>query len=735
MRLIGLLLFCQALLSAAAPSPVNFYARRDTPVGNPDFLGANDHLTSLTIADFNGDRKPDLAVLSAVTNSLFILLNNGDGHFEVSSPINVGPVPQAVVAGDFDGDGNQDLAVISAEGTGILLGNGNGTFQPLANIRNAFGNALAVGDFNGDGILDLVAGDNQFGTLLLLIGNGNGTFQAGVELPSAGNPVSLAVADLNNDGRPDLIVATGSGDKIVTLLNKGHGTFTVAGATTVPGATALATADFNNDGNVDVACQTLADGSATVVVLLGQGNGELDAPVTITSGGNAPTYAAVAAGDLSGDGNADLVAIFQPSDEGQETLVLLGQGNGSFDPQVGYAMNGPSDVGIADFNGDGHPDIVTTNDAGSVASVLFGTGNGTFQSAPETVLSKFTADTRSTGVAAADLTGGGLTDFVAGETTGAQVLMAAGDNTYTIGQFINVANTGIALADVNGDGKPDMILTTGTANTGNTYSVEVFLGNGDGTFPAPLSSNTTDAQSNPVVGDFNNDGKPDLALLVGGEIGVMLGNGAGGFAAPTQLTYVGPDPISVAVGDFNNDGKLDVAVSTYPLTNFGPAAIYVLLGNGDGTFQAPTTLPLPSPNAGPIALAVADLNADGNLDIVCANNNLTYISVYLGHGDGTFANPTKVPSGFAPDTLAIADLNGDGIPDIAFVAFGSGDVGIVVGNGDGTFEPATYFGASSPSTFASGTLAQGGLPGLLVLGSPLLPSTPPSYSVLRNISK
>ena len=130
--------------------------------------------------------------------------------------------------GDFNGDGKQDLAVISLEGTGILLGKGDGTFQPLVNIRDAFGNALAVGDFNGDGNLDLVVGDNQFGTLDLLLGNGNGTFQPMVSLPPATNAVTLAVADLNGDGNVDLVVATGSDGEIVTILGNGNGSFRLA---------------------------------------------------------------------------------------------------------------------------------------------------------------------------------------------------------------------------------------------------------------------------------------------------------------------------------------------------------------------------------------------------------------------------------------------------------------------------------------------------------------------------
>ena len=239
MRPIWFLVLAQMLLSAATPPPISFSARRDTPVGSGNILGG-DAPSDLTIADFNGDGRPDVAVLSSSTNSLFVLMNQGNGSFRASKAINVGLVPGAVVAGDFNGDGKQDLAVVSLSGLGILLGNGDGTFQPLVNIRDAFGNALAVGDFNGDGNLDLVVGYTQSETLDLLLGNGNGTFQPIVSVPAASNAVALAVTDLNGDGNADLVVATGSEGEIVTILGNGNGTFDPPNVFSVPGATVLA---------------------------------------------------------------------------------------------------------------------------------------------------------------------------------------------------------------------------------------------------------------------------------------------------------------------------------------------------------------------------------------------------------------------------------------------------------------------------------------------------------------
>jgi len=612
-------------------------------------------------------------------------MNRGNGSFRAGKAINVGLVPAAVVAGDFNGDGN----------------------------------------------LDLVVGYTQSETLDLLLGKGNGTFQPIVSVPAASNAVALAVTDLNGDGNADLVVATGSDGEIVTILGNGNGTFGLPNVFSVPGATALAIGDFNGDGNMDVACATLVNGAAAAVLLLGEGNGQLGNPANIVSEGSPTGATAVAAGDFNGDGHLDLVAIHTALG-GDETLVLLGNGDGTFQKPKTYSMAGPVVLGTADFNGDQKTDIVTANSAGNVSllSVLLGKGNGTFQVAPETALTAFAAGATSVGIASADLNGDGLTDFVVAESTGAQVLLGAGNNQFTTGQFINAVANAIVLADVNGDGRPDLIMTT----SGN--SLAVFLGNGDGTFQSVLNSGSNGSQYAVAVGDFNGDGKLDLALIVnGGALGVMLGDGNGNFAAPAQLFAVGTDPDSIAVGDFNNDGKLDAAVANFGEAGFGPASISVLLGNGNGTFQPQTNLPLPA-NAGPWEVAVADLNGDGNLDIVSSNNNESYLSIYLGNGDGTFQQPTRVPCAFAPENIVILDFNGDGIPDIAFMSFGEGDSGVLAGKGDGTFAPAAFFGANVfPLQIAAGTLEQGGKPGLILVNNGFLQQPAVAYTVLRNTTK
>jgi len=132
----------------------------------------------------------------------------------------------------------------------------------------------------------------------------------------------------------------------------------------------------------------------------------------------------------------------------------------------------------------------------------------------------------------------------------------------------------------------------------------------------------------------------------------------------------------------------------------------------------------------------ADLNGDGNLDIVSSNNNESYLSVYLGNGDGSFKPHTRAACAFAPENIVIMDFNGDGIPDIAFMSFGEEDAGVMAGKGDGTFGPPVFFGANVfPLQIAAGTLEQGGKPGLVLVNNGFEERPPVAYTVLRNMSK
>ena len=320
----------------------------------------------------------------AGTYALTTTLTPASARFQ---PIPVGNVPDSVVAGDFNGDGHLDLAVANEidNTVSVLLGNGDGTFQPQVTYAvGARPDAIVAGDFTGDGRTDLaVANEGSLdsignpipgtGDVSVLLGNGDGTFQPQVTYAAGSNPTALVAGDFNRDGRTDLAVANYGSNDVSILLGNGDGTFQPQ-VTYAAGSnpTALVAGDFNRDGRTDLAVANY--GSNDVSILLGNGDGTFQPQVTYAVG-SLPH--AIVAGDFTGDGRTDLaVANFGSFD----VSILLGNGDGTFQPQVTYAVgDSPNAIVAGDFTGDGRTDLAVANFFSNDVSILLGNGDGTFQ--------------------------------------------------------------------------------------------------------------------------------------------------------------------------------------------------------------------------------------------------------------------------------------------------------------------------------------------------------------------
>jgi FG-GAP-like repeat/FG-GAP repeat len=386
---------------------------------------------------------------------------------------------------------------------------------------------------------------------------------------------------------------------------------------------------------------------------------------------NSKLTATVLATDVSKFNTAS-VTVFNPAPGGGTSNVVFFE---TTRPTSVVALATPSDfvtgegsasVATGDFNGDGKIDLVVANSGSNNVSVLLGNGDGTFQAAVD-----YNAGTAPDFVAVGDFNGDGKLDLAVANANSntVSIFLGSGDGTFQTPLTFDVGSEpeSVGVGDFNGDGKLDLAVVNTSASNG-MGSVSVLLGNGDGTFQAALNY---DAGVDPVsvaIGDFNGDDKLDLAVVnIGNSVSVLLSNGDGTFQ-PAVNYDAGPVPISAAAGDFNGDGKLDLAVANLAQGNTGSGSVIVLLGNGDGTFQPAVTYTAGS-NTDSAAVEVGDFNGDGELDLVVASfgtNLSNNISLLLGNGDGTFQAAVNygVGSNFS---VVPADFNGDGRLDLAVV--------------------------------------------------------------------
>ena len=751
----------------AFPHPTTFLL-------NNDVSGSVSDVQVAAVGDFTGDGKLDVVSWENGGGifELDVALGNGDGTFQPVLVQNTFPNGQqniyAIAVGDFNGDHMLDVAVWGIYAPGntsevtIFLGNGNGTFTmggtyaaPNSTDFNPGSNSLFVADFNGDGKLDLAA-LTPYNGVFIFIGNGDGTFKTAVGYSTVdpnhtnqSTAYGMAVGDLNGDGKMDIAVTESAG--MAVLLNNGNGTFGTAtyydsGLAPFEGEMGIAIGDVNNDKKNDI---VITDYYGRILLYLNQGSGKFAVKGVVATLARPSWLVTIA--DINGDKKPDLIV----TDEYGEIFTFYGKGTGLFTAgpvyplQVGDAQ--PTTVILADFNGDGALDLFKAGDQYQSGLVMLGRGDGTFQS---NQAYGWGNTSYGQNLVTADFNGDGFPDvaFSYARYNGQPaigVMLGSSHGALAAPTYATVGSTSclynlpewVAAGDVNGDGKADLVATLTNYNVAGCANneVAVLTGLGTGKFNKPvLYSTGATAQSYEVfLADVNGDGKLDIITSnADGTISVLLNKGKGTFGPAvitTSLVGLGnPYGNSLTVADFNGDGKADIAVANYGWNSSNGNGVFVLLGNGDGTFKAPITV-----TAAPVynytyTLAAGDFNKDGKMDLLVtlmgqcpadAHGSAAY-AFLQGHGDGTFtAGPMNCIGGNYPMYPVVADLNGNGKLD-AFIPLLQSETNIALGpallegNGNGTFNRIGkfYVGDMSPGAVVADFNGDG-MPDIAVLNS------------------
>jgi hypothetical protein len=646
--------------------------------------------TALAIADYNGDGRLDLAVADEDDDTVSVLVNQGGRKFAHPLSLDIGQAADFLGAAPLGG--GRSSFVLFAAGLGstrvvILRLDSNGDLLERETVALATQpTSLVLGDFDRDGIVDIAFATSSSDSIDVQIGTGDGQFVATDANDAAPLPQAAPIViDWNRDGVPDVFDLDEQGDLLSRLGQPGSpGQYE---STQIIGQSLGVT--FSDIAMVKTANEPVLaalEQGQPVIWLFSHavGPGDLIAARSISVQG-AGFLVSMLAGDLDNDGRVDLVLV----DRGNDQLIRLYQApDGSFIEEgpalhVGYA---PSEVAIASLNKSGWPDLLVSNTYSGDISIFYGEPGRQFDTevllaaglgaavalSQDGGLVPHTNDD-PLGVTAGVFDGAGLADVVSVQSGADRISLLEGtpdgelaDPSLATSYSTGVDPTQVVAAPLTESGLTDLVvLNEGSQN------ISIFLNNGNGGF---ITMPLVDAGNDPTgvaVRDVNGDGISDLLVSnKQGDLLIILGNGNGTFKPYERADQT----VSLAVGDFNNNGLPEFVLSNTSLDQlsiqYGATQSFVQ-GRSQG-IQAPG------------AVAVADLNGDGNPDIIVVNKGQNDILVYLGLGGNRFEAPLVFSTGTDPVGLTVGDLAGNGIPDLIVANAGSNDLSIFIGAGRGT---------------------------------------------------
>lgn len=671
----------------------------------------------MAVADFNQDGKLDLAIGHQFAG-LAIMIGNGNGGFSLTNIYLSGLGPVLVKRADFNNDGKTDLITHNAQGgnNSILLGDGAGGFSVnTPPIQNA---GFGIGDFNEDGNTDVVTSHSDGVSILLYLGNGQGGFSAGARFYNA-TAYGPAAADVNADGNMDIVTSNGSINQMAVVFGDGAGNFgspSTFSAGSGPGD--VMPGDFNNDGKPDLVAPNYYGGDITIWVNNGIGTQDTSPPI-ISSAPNVLAYATVPGGanvsyqivafDNSGttptlDCSIPSNSLFPIGTTGVMCAAVDACGNHSgnvgFNVTVTCAPVDLSPLGNIELNATSAAGaIVDYANVDGVASVNFSIPSGnTF---PIGITNVNYVVTELCG----NTIGGGFQVHIVDSPPelslpngiNAFATSASGKTVSYSATALDAVSGGLAVTCGPASGSlfpigQTTVTCQATDGAGNMVSgsfvVSILdcIGCISPTFEPVRSYGSDNGTFRSAAGDFNHDGKMDLAAAGPGAVAIFHGDGVGNFAAPVYLPAGGFD-VPPASGDFNNDGKTDLAVGS------SDGVVYIYMNNGSGLDQ-PTFYADHGGEA--YEIAVADFNADGNSDLAIGHQ-FAGLAILFGNGNGGFAAPVDYLGGNGPVQVSKGDFNGDGKMDLITANAGTGDTSLLINNGSGGFNvsspsiPATDF--------------------------------------------
>ena len=465
-------------------------------------------------------------------------------------------------------------------------------------------------------------------------------------------------------------------------------------------ATSLTTADLRGDGRTDIISGNGL--SYDVTVLLADGAGGYGDPVSLPMPTLDRGTVFVATGDVDGDGHVDVVAT---GFDASTIVVFPGTGDGSFGAPASFdagADTWPWGIALADVDGDGKLDIVTSNNNTANVSVLKGDGSGSFGAA-----ANFAAGAFPIAVAVGDVTGDGKADIITANAGSVDVTVLAGDGAgnFAAPESLSIGPDAepraLAVGDIDGDSHADIVTANATTD-GSPFpppelpgSVSLLIADGAGGFAAAVQQSTGTGEGRAdgvVIADLTGDGHADLAVSRpnANSAAVLVSDGLGGFA-DAVLFPVGVGPSPIAVADVTGDSRLDVVTGNQVGSN-----ISVLPSDGEGGIGFAGNFPV---GTYPHSIVAVDLDGDGNADIATANAISNDVSVRMSDGSGGFGLEAHYAVGNSPTSIASGDFNEDGHPDLVAADLGSGEVSILLSDGAGGFESALDFGVGG--TFQS----------------------------------